>query len=218
MSSQSTFRSWSDQPLSLIETLRYTPGEGCIRAERHLARMKNSAEHFGKKLEISQAKSLLQAIDSNDYLRVRLLLDSKDELSLETHPFVAVTANTVWRVAIAEFVALNSHDPYLPHKTSRRSHYDQARSEFGLDEIDEVVLLNQAGHVCEGTITTIFIERAGRLLTPPLADGLLLGVLRQELLETGLAVESVLLPDDLKTEKLYVGNSLRGLIPAILKS
>ncbi len=41
------------------------------------------------------------------------------------------------------------------------------------------------------------------------------GVLRQELLETGRATEAVLTVDDLKTaHKLYVGNSLRGLIAA----
>ena len=65
--------------------------------------------------------------------------------------------------------------------------------------------------VCEGTITNVFVEKDGVLITPPLTCGLLPGVLRQELLENGEAKEAVLTLDDLK-KGFYLGNSLRGLI------
>ena len=66
--------------------------------------------------------------------------------------------------------------------------------------------------------TDIFVQTDdGNLLTPALACGLLPGVLRAELLETGKAREAVLEPDDLvDAPALFVGNSLRGLIPAKL--
>jgi branched-subunit amino acid aminotransferase/4-amino-4-deoxychorismate lyase len=51
------------------------------------------------------------------------------------------------------------------------------------------------------------------LLTPPLSSGLLPGILRAELLESGAAEEAVLTQADLSGE-VYFGNSLRGLIPA----
>ena len=54
------------------------------------------------------------------------------------------------------------------------------------------------------------------LLTPPLACGLLPGVLRARLLREGRAREAVLRPADLAARRLFVGNSLRGLIPARL--
>ena len=79
-----------------------------------------------------------------------------------------------------------------------------------------MILLNLNGHVCEGTITSVFVERDGKLLTPPLSDGLLAGVLRAQLLETGQAIEHPLFPADLQVDPLFVGNSLRGLIPARL--
>ena len=57
----------------------------------------------------------------------------------------------------------------------------------------------------------------GPLLTPPLSCGLLAGVLRGEMLETGKAAEAVLTVEDLQAAKaLFVGNSLRGLIRARL--
>jgi 4-amino-4-deoxychorismate lyase len=43
---------------------------------------------------------------------------------------------------------------------------------------------------------------------------LLNGCLRQELLASGACEERVLFPTDLKNAELFLGNSLRGLIPA----
>ena len=80
-----------------------------------------------------------------------------------------------------------------------------------------MILLNERGEVCEGTITNIFAESAdGMLLTPPLTSGLLPGVLRAELIRERKARGEVLKLDDLRHRKLFVGNSLRGLIPAEL--
>jgi para-aminobenzoate synthetase/4-amino-4-deoxychorismate lyase len=55
------------------------------------------------------------------------------------------------------------------------------------------------------------------LLTPPLSDGVLPGVLRQSLLESGEAIERSLRVEDLaQAERWFLGNSLRGLRPARL--
>jgi para-aminobenzoate synthetase/4-amino-4-deoxychorismate lyase len=54
------------------------------------------------------------------------------------------------------------------------------------------------------------------LLTPPLSAGLLPGVLRAELIESGRAVEAALTRADLN-HGFFVGNALRGLIPATLR-
>ncbi|TIT17894.1 MAG: hypothetical protein E5W86_22370, partial [Mesorhizobium sp.] len=57
----------------------------------------------------------------------------------------------------------------------------------------------------------------GVLATPRLDCGLLPGVLRGELLDEGRAAEAIYTLDDLKAARaVYVGNSLRGLIPAKL--
>ena len=77
--------------------------------------------------------------------------------------------------------------------------------------LDEVVFLNERGEVCDGTITTVFFDRGAGMRTPPLACGLLPGVLRAEL----AVPEEVLLAGDLPKVRLWVGNALRGLIPAV---
>jgi len=100
----------------------------------------------------------------------------------------------------------------LRHKTSDRGFLDRARAASGADE---VAFVDPNGFVTEGSFTSIFVERDGMLVTPPLARGLLPGVLRAELIDQGRACEGALTPDDL-ANGFFVGNALRGLIPAVV--
>lgn len=150
-------------------------------------------------------------------MRVRVELQGNGHVAVEARPFVPLAAGAVWRLRIAS-VRLDSADPLLRHKTSRRAVYEAARAEFSADEADEVLLLNEKGQVCEGTITSLFADAgAGPLATPALASGLLDGVLRREMIARKQAREATLFPADLaRANRLFVGNSLRGLIPARL--
>ena len=72
-----------------------------------------------------------------------------------------------------------------------------------------------AGFLTEGSFTSLFVAREGGLVTPPLARGLLPGVLRGRLIDEGHAVEGELRREDLAGGFL-IGNALRGLVPARL--
>ena len=81
------------------------------------------------------------------------------------------------------------------------------------EEIFDVV--NERDEVTEGSRTNVFIRRNGNLLTPPPSSGLLDGCLRKALIESGECAEAVLsLADLAQAEDVYLGNSLRGLVPA----
>jgi len=254
--------------LSLIETLRWEPGTGFVRLERHLARLARSAEALGlpgaekardalfavlppsalpgispTRGEIGKRQGHLSTAATEmgkasphpisppvgempgraeggapqpQPLRIRLELFPDGRIDVQTAAFTPLAADAVWRVKLAT-TRLSSADPLLRHKTSRRALYAAARAEFPTTEADEVILLNERGELCEGTITSLFLDDGtGPLKTPPLASGLLAGVLREELLETGSAVEAVLQPDDLAGGTVLVGNSLRGLIRCVL--
>ena len=149
-------------------------------------------------------------------LRIRLELFPDGRIDVQTAAFTPLAADTVWRLKLAT-TRLASADPLLRHKTSRRALYAAARAEFPAADVEEVILLNERGELCEGTITSLFLDDgSGPLKTPPLASGLLAGVLREELLETGKAVEVTLRPEDLSGGTIFVGNSLRGLIRCTL--
>mgnify|MGYP000246949713 CR=1 FL=1 len=153
---------------------------------------------------------------SQDRLRVRLELSPSGEISIISAPFVLQPEDTVWRIAIAR-TCTNSADTLLRHKTTRRALYEAARTEYPVETVNEVILLNEKGEVAEGTITNLFVAMEdGRLATPPLSSGCLAGVLRTSLICGKRAFNQRLRPDDLKDRPLYIGNSLRGLIRAEL--
>lgn len=219
MSSESALRDRNGADYELIETLRWEPARGFVRVERHLARLQASAGVLGFRHEAAAVEHALSAAGGGPTpLRIRLTLSRTGVVACASHAFEPIPSGTTWKLRMAR-VRLDAADPLIRHKTSSRDVFQAARLEFTAEEADEVVLLNRQGRLCEGTITNVFLDRGdGRpLLTPALANGLLPGVLRGELIEQGRAAEADLLPHDLASARsIFVGNSLRGLIPATI--
>ena len=112
---------------------------------------------------------------------------------------------------------LDPDDPWLRVKTSVRGRYDRARAALPAG-IDEWLFLNSRGEVCEGTITNVFVAREGVLLTPPLACGLLPGRAARPAAARGAGARGGAAAGGPRGRPVFVGNSLRGLIPARLVS
>lgn len=201
---------------SLIETMRWEPDHGIVRLRLHLARLKRSAGRLGFPGGEKAVEALAVVHGESSPLRVRLTLSPSGEVAVTTAPFTPLPEKTVWRVAIAK-TRLDSTNKLLRHKTTRREIYEAARREYPADVADEVLLLNEKGEPCEGTITSIFLDDgSGQLKTPPISCGLLAGVLRTELIcSRGARIQRLSL-DELSAGRLYMGNSLRGLIRAQL--
>jgi 4-amino-4-deoxychorismate lyase len=198
--------------LILIETFRWEPGEGFARLPAHLGRLARGAAALGVPLDRAAVDRALAGVGGEGPLRVRLTLDRAGAVAVTAAPLAPGPA--VWSVRIAG-ERLASGDPWLGLKSSRRPAHDAARAALP-PGVDEALLLNERDEVCEGTITSVFADLGRGLLTPPLACGLLPGVLRAELLAAGDCGEAVLRPGDLVGARLFVGNALRGLIPARL--
>ncbi len=204
--------------VSLIETLRYDPQEGFIRKALHLERLAASAKALGFRYDEALVDLALQEkMEDDSSLRIRIELSQDGSCEVTAQPFTLQSTETCWKLAISK-TRLNSSDELITHKTSRRATYEAARSEYDEQTANEVILLNEHGQICEGTITNIFVRFDDDTLhTPPLSCGLLPGVLRRELLQRGQAMETVLIPDNLESAReVFVGNSLRGLIAARL--
>ena len=220
MPAESALRDGVGPGLGLIETLRWQPGNGFVRLDRHLARLGASARALGLDFDPHRIVPALEDTvgESANALRVRLLLSRNGHAEVSAHPYEPLPEGRTWTLRLARRTRLSSSDPLLRHKTSRRDAYVRARAEYGPAEADEVLLANERGELCEGTITTLFADFGdGVLATPPLECGLLAGVLRAEMLEEGRAREAVFGPQELKSAAaVFVGNSLRGLIPARL--
>ncbi len=190
----------------LIETLLWD-GRAFPRLPLHLARLGSGAAALGFACDPAAVERALRAAVGAAPLRVRLTLGPAGDAEVTVAALPAGKAE--WRLGLAE-ARLASDDPWLRVKSTRRAAYDAARAALPAG-LDEVVFLNERGEVCDGTITTVFFDRGQGMRTPPLSSGLLPGVLRAEL----AVPEEVLLAEELPRVRLWVGNALRGLIPAV---
>jgi 4-amino-4-deoxychorismate lyase len=197
---ESALREGGSAPgLKLIETVLWD-GASAPRWPLHLARLRRSAGLLGWTCPDVSSHG------PDHPARLRLTLDRTGRVEWEVAALPP--ANAEWRVGLASD-CLSSSDPWLSVKSTRRSVYDTARAALPAG-LDEVLFLNERGEVCEGTITNIFFDRGQGMRTPPLSSGLLPGVLRAEI----GCPEGILLAEDLPRVRLWVGNALRGLIPA----
>lgn len=209
-----------EEPFRLIETMRWTRGDGVYLLERHVARLARSARYAGfvfDEVGVRRAIDAAVARAEGEHTRVRLTLGPRGDVHVETHALQPTAPGTAWRYAIAAN-AVRSDDWRLHHKTTLRDVYErELAARRAATGCDEVVLLNERGEVTEGSRTNVFLERDGEWLTPPLSSGLLDGCLRRELIERGPphVTERVLTADDLRRGTVWFGNALRGLIRGI---
>jgi para-aminobenzoate synthetase/4-amino-4-deoxychorismate lyase len=211
----------TDRRFDLIETMAFDPLAGVPELDRHLDRMKRSAAALDFPFDRHMARNELQAATFRaGPSLIRLLLSRSGAMAIELRPAPEQPDEPV-EVAVAPRPVAAS-DFRLRHKTSDRAFYDTARKAA---DAFEVLFRDESGFLTEGSFTSLFVERPGtgpgsradRLLTPPLARGVLPGVLRERLIAEGRAQEADLVEADL-VRGFYIGNSARGLIRAVLRT
>jgi para-aminobenzoate synthetase/4-amino-4-deoxychorismate lyase len=198
----------------LIETMAFDPATGIALLELHLERMKASATELGFEFDRHAVRNAIHALcfDLDAPSRVRLVASRGGAHALEAGPLpapVASLACAILPLPVAE------NDWRLRHKTSDRAFYEEGLKAAQAAGAGEALFLRDDGLLTEGTFTNLFVERDGVLLTPPATLGLLPGVLRRSLLESGRAREADLRIEDL-ADGFFCGNALRGLVPARL--
>lgn len=210
----------------LFETLR-ARGGAMPMLERHLARLEAGARQLGLPLPecfatLPEDLGALVAQRPEGDLRVRVTMTAGSEggpshLQAFAHPYHPGKA--AWRAQLATGhpgaaspTAGLKTTSYLPHWLAR----ERARSAG----FDEVLLLDAAGRVVEGSFTNCFVVgKDHRIATPSLSCGPLPGVLRawaiEQLRAWGYPVEETeLLPSVcLASQEVFVTNALQGPIP-----
>lgn len=207
----------SDRPIEfeLLETMLLEDGAGFL-LERHLSRMKSSANYFGFRFdegEIRERLARTQKEYSQGNWKIRLLL-SRDGVVVSEVNEAKSDDNKIWRVRFAK-EPINKNDIFLYHKTTNRSVYEKAKA--SATDGDDAILWNEAEEVTESSIANIVMEDSGILYTPPRESGLLAGTFRDELIATGQLKERVISKAQLRCAgTFFLINSVRKWIPAAL--
>jgi para-aminobenzoate synthetase / 4-amino-4-deoxychorismate lyase len=205
---------------ALLETLLWEPGGGFLLLDQHLQRLGRSAAYFGRRIHWQAVHVGLEnlARDLGDEPhRVRLLVGPGPEVQVTASVLSASSAPA--RVALTPNAVAVLGNPFISHKTTRRQIYESARQETQalMPEAEDVLLVNERGEVTESTIANLVVDLDGVLVTPPLSSGLLAGVYRQYLLDSGIVRERVLQPQHVRNARaIYLANSVRRLWPVTL--
>ena len=113
------------------------------------------------------------------------LHDLRDELSIVAVPFERyVTNDTNAHVTFSSWRRVD--DNMIPARGKISGSYANSafvKSDAVLAGFDEALVLNQDGHVSEGSAMNIFMLRDGVVVTPPITDNILEGITRRSVME-----------------------------------
>ncbi len=100
----------------------------------------------------------------------------------------------------------NNYLPYLLAALHAKQH-----------NLNDCLLLNHEGNVCDATIANVFVVKDGEIITPKLSDGCVAGVMRDALLhafdEAGYKMneKSLSKEDILNADECFLSNSIYGI-------
>jgi branched-chain amino acid aminotransferase len=222
----------------LFETLR-TYGGKTFRLDRHLARLRASGQAlriFVKESDAQVAAIVARLVEANGVpdARVRITatrgpLTEQFEDDAAPPATVLVTAGPMTpypkefyeagATAVVSDIRTNESDPTVYHKTTGYMRNMLALRDAHRARAAEALLFNSRNRLAEGAISNVFLVSEGRLLTPPVEDGLLAGITRQAVLElaseSGIPAEqrSLAVHDLLDSGEVFLTNSIMEVMP-----
>jgi para-aminobenzoate synthetase/4-amino-4-deoxychorismate lyase len=145
---------------------------------------------------------------------MRLTLEADGGCNIQAAPLAPMPAPVSLMLCAGR---MRSDELFLRHKTTLRTAYDAAWRIAEQHGAFDMLFFNERGELTEGGRCNVFVRREGRWSTPPLAAGVLPGVMRAVMLADPAwnACERTLMRDDLRqAEAVVVCNALRGALAA----
>ncbi|KQW90053.1 anthranilate synthase [Massilia sp. Root418] len=204
----------------LFETMYATREHGVRNLERHLRRLGASARYFGFAYDADAARAYIamacNMMAPGTPTRLRLALNQAGAFAVQQGA-LAPLAEPVRVLLSTE--TIDSGELFLRHKTNLRARYDAAWRAAEAQGAFDTLFFNERGELAEGGRSSVFVKLDGRWYTPPLASGLLPGVMRAAMLDDPAwnAAERVITRAMLEqAEDIVICNALRGAVRAVL--
>ena len=208
----------------LIETMLYND-RGLQSCSVHLDRLMHSGWNLHFSIDIVQIKdsllkycSRLTTIGKQQY-KIRLEVDHKSYFNISHKPLIMEDIIKVELFVCPE--QIDSQNFLWQHKTtdqSTRGFYTNTYNKYLHNTINkELVYTNELKNITESCFYNLIIELNGIFFTPPVTDGLLPGIRRAKLIDSGELVERSITIDELKNAtNIYLINDIRGKVAAFL--
>jgi len=119
------------------------------------------------------------------------------------------------RLVMATSTRRNEHSPTSRIKSTNYLDNIIARREAQARGADDALLLNTQGRIAEATAANIFALIGGGILTPPITEGALPGVMRADVIALARGEEAVITPEMLMSASEVFLSSALGIRPVI---
>ena len=174
--------------------------------DQHLERLTKASRYFAYPFDPEDLRQRIeeecQACDSHQDYRLRITLNKSGELELSRQVLTPLSPGFCQAKLCLQETDLNQAFTYF--KTTYRPHLSIGEQ--------EKIYHNKSEELLETSIGNLVLKIAGKFYTPPIRLGILPGIYRQHLLETGQVEEKVLTLADLnQAETIYGCNAVRGL-------
>ena len=200
----------------LFETMYATHETGARHLERHMQRLAASARYFGFAWDEAAARAYIslacQSLPPGVPYRLRLAANRAGAFVVQTGELKPLQEPV--GVLLADDNTVSS-ELFLRHKSTLRERYDAAWKAAEAQGAFDQLFFNERGELTEGGRSNVFIKLGGRWVTPPLAAGLLPGVMRAVILDAWNAEERTVTRGMLAdAEDIVLCNALRGALRA----
>lgn len=179
---------------------------------QHLERLQKASRYFTFPFDAEDLRQEIEkecrACDLHQDYRLRISLSKSGEIEIDRQVLTPLSSSFCQAKLCLQEADLQQAFTYF--KTTHRPHLTMGEQ--------EIIYYTADGKLLETSIGNLVLKMNGKLYTPPSQLGLLPGIYRQHLLESGQVEEKILTIEDLKrAEVIYGCNAVRGLYELSVK-
>lgn len=183
--------------------------------EEHTNRLNKSLAHFGMN-RVVHTNTVEEFIHFHclEHTALKLIVTQKNLFGMvRPIPYHAQNYQSGNKVTFSRVIK-SRHSPTISHKTLNYGDNILELKRANKSGYDDCLFLNEDGYVTESAIANLFLVQNNELITPPISDGLLPGIIRQKIIEHFIVTESSIRKDQLITcQGAFLTNSLMGALP-----
>ena len=199
--------------LGVFETMAVVNGQ-VIFAKQHLQRLRKGLATLGIK-EQEDVKAHFESHDDKCINGVKKVIvsDANIMVNYRENPYTKADYQQGFKLEIAK-VRRNETSPFTYIKSLNYGDNIVAKRKAKERGIDEPIFLNSYGELTEGATTNIFFCHGDKIYTPPVASGLLPGIMREWIVENISVEEYKIYFDYIKEfDEMFISNSVLGIMP-----